>query len=371
MIAVQEQLLQQQQRRHGDGVSPPPNGLSLGHTNMYQPSLVSETIADSMEQDTSVSTTSPLRCDPRVGSLPPTVTSEPPTSGINTLAQVPLTSEDSRAPPLTSAGSSPSSSVLSLLPSNLNVQELPSTEMANGVCKHQQSDTTSERSSTLLSLRSMKDHQQGVKSHSEGDIVSVQALQAQKQNQLHLLNKKIAQRRLQQMQPSGTSHMDKKFKSAVSSAPPKSMAAVFHGVSRSEATSLTSNPSLPTMTTLTSTHSLHSNPSTDSTVVVRMHPQTQTPSDVSKHVRPTDYRLPGVPSYAATTQGSTMTGGSIFPTWNYPSDHQSLGQVRTGVVGSGAVHGGLSERYSTASVVYGSMGTPTGTLDNSSGTYTL
>ena len=306
--------------------------------------------------------------------------------------------------------------------------------MTNGGCEHQQVDITAERSSTLLSLRSMKGRQQGLKSRSKEDLLSLQALQDQKQNQLQLLNKKIAQRRLQQMQPPGatsqsalrkrqhnpltdtvenghtspthivsktatqkrtallsevaadadahwiasspppSTHMDEKLRSTVSSAPPTSVATVFHGLPRSEVSSVTSNPSLHTTTTLTSTHSLHSNPSTDSTVVTRMHPQTTTASDVSKHVRPSDYQLPGVPSYAATTQASTMTGGSIYPTRSYPlfsKDHQCLDQVNTGMVRSGAVDRDLSERYSTASVAYRSMVIParSSTLDNSSGTF--
>ena len=437
MIAVQEQLLQQQ--RDGDTESPPPSAVSAGHTNMNnicQPSMVSETTAGSIEQNSSVSTTWPLRSEPRVGSFPPTA-SQQSTSDINTstLAKVPPTSEESRAPTLGSAGSSPSSSILSLFPSNFSVQEPPNIEMTNGGCEHQQVDITAERSSTLLSLRSMKGRQQGLKSRSKEDLLSLQALQDQKQNQLQLLNKKIAQRRLQQMQPPGatsqsalrkrqhnpltdtvenghtspthivsktatqkrtallsevaadadahwiasspppSTHMDEKLRSTVSSAPPTSVATVFHGLPRSEVSSVTSNPSLHTTTTLTSTHSLHSHPSTDSTVVTRMHPQTTTASDVSKHVRPSDYQLPGVPSYTATTQASTMTGGSIYPTRSYPlfsKDHQCLDQVNTGMVRSGAVDRDLSERYSTASVAYRSMGIParSSTLDNSSGTFT-
>jgi len=106
MIAVQEQLLQQQ--RDGDTESPSPSAVSAGHANMnniYQPSMVSETTAGSIEQNSSVSTTWPLKSEPRVGSFPPTA-SQQSTSDINTstLAKVPPTSEESRAPTLVMVG---------------------------------------------------------------------------------------------------------------------------------------------------------------------------------------------------------------------------------------------------------------------------
>ena len=429
MIAEQEQLLRQQQL-HASAESLPLSVLSEGLTNMDGTNKLIVATTDSVEQDVSLST---ARSDLR--SLPPTTSDHLSASELDadmaSLTKMPTTSEGSSSRPLLGGASSPPTipCMLPLLPSNVNVQEPVSTEVSESDRKQ----LAAERLSAPLHLCSARDDGQGLKSHGEGEESAEQALQEQKQSQLRLLNAKIAQRRLQHTYSSGTTSHDtlqqrskleaqhvylshtaeveRNLETGVMSsagtegveadyqaqellgslsdvskdivaslAPPQAVKTI-SDMSRAEITS-ESNLSVSTGTALTSAYSLSSQPSI---VITRTLPQGQAASDVSKLVRPVEYRLPGVPSYDAppvsTRQASSVKSG-IQRTWSHPIYHskgtQPLGVGVEGQLSADRLESRITssslmnERFSTTSIVHGQhMGVLacTSALDSLSGVH--
>lgn len=428
MIAEQEQLLRQQQL-HASAESLPLSVLSEGLTNMDGSNKLTVATTDSVEQDVSLST---ARSDLRP--LPPTTSDHPSASELDadtaSLTKMPTTLEGSSSLPLLGGASSPPICMVPLLPPNVDIQEPVNTE----VSESDRTQLTAERVSAPLCLCSARDDGQGLTSRGGGEESAELALQEQKQSQLRLLNAKIAQRRLQHMHPSGTtshdtlqqrskleaqhvhpSHTaaeehnletsvmssagtegveadyqtqellgslsDASKDTVVSLAPPQ-LVKTISDMSRAEITSesLASNLSVSTGTALTSAYLLSSQPSI---VVTSTRPQRQAASDVSKLVRPVEYRLPGVPSYDAppvpTRQASSVKGG-IQRTWSHPIYHsKGTQQLGVGVEGqlsadrleSRITSGSLmNEQSSTTSIVHGQhMGalTRTSALDSLSG----
>ena len=428
MIAEQEQLLRQQQL-HASAESLPLSVLSEGLTNMEGSNKLSVATTDLVEQDVSLST---ARSDLRP--LPPTTSDHPSASELDadTASLTKMPTGSSSHPLLGGASSSPIC-MLPLLPPNVDIQEPVNTE----VSESDRTQLTAERLSAPLRLCSARDDGQGLKSHGGGEESAELALQEQKQSQLRLLNAKIAQRHLQHMHPSGTtSHDTLQWRSKLEAqhvnvshtaeeeehnletsvmssagtegveadyqtqellgslsdaskdtvaglAPPQAVKTI-SDMSRAEITSesLASNPSASTGTALTSAYSPSSQPSI---VVTRTRPQGQAASDVSKLLRPVEYRLPGVPSYDAppvpTRQASSVKGG-IQRTWSHPIYHskgtQPLGvgvegQLSADRLESRITSGSLmNEQSSTTSIVHGQhMGvlTRTSALDSLSGVH--
>ena len=435
MIAEQEQLLRQQQLHASAESLPALNMLSERLTNVDGTNELTVATTDLVQQDVSLSTVRPdLRPLPSVTSDHQSASELD--ADIVSLTKMPTTSEGSSSPPLLGdASSSPTMpSMLPLLPANVDVQEPVNTDVSEPESKQ----LPAERSSAPICLCSARDDGQRLKPHGEEKESAEQAPQEQKQGQLRLLKAKIAQKRLQHTHPSGTtghaalqqrsklearhvhlSHtaeVERNLETSVMS-PVESEAGVeaeyqtqkplgslsdvskdtvlglaplqavktVSDVSRAKITSesLASNLSVPIGPPLTSTYSLSSQSSSEFTVVTRTLPQGQAASDVSQLVRPVEYRLPGVPSYAppvSTRQASSVKGG-IQRTWSHPIYH-SKGARQLGVGGvegqlsvdrlkSTMTSGGLiSERSSTTSVVHGQhvgMLGHTSALDSRSG----
>ena len=417
MIAEQEQLLRQQQLHASAESLPALNMLSERLTNVDGTNKLTVATTDSVQRDVSLSTARPdLRPLPSVTSDHQSASEFD--ADIVSLTKMPTTSEGSSSPPLLGdASSSPTMpSMLPSLPANVDVQEPVNTDLSEPDSKQ----LTAERSSAPLHLCSARDDGQGLKPHDEEKESAEQAPQEQKQSQLRLLKAKIAQRRLQHTHPSSTtSHaalqqrsklearhvhlsraaeVERNLETSVMSlvgseagveeenqtqkplgslsdvakdtvlglAPPQAVKTV-SDVSRAKITSesLASNLSVPTGPPLTSTYSLSSQSSSDFTVVTRTLPQGQAASDVSQLVRPMEYRLPGVTSYAppVSTRDASSVEGGIQRTWSHPIYHsKGARQLGVGVenqlsadrLKSTITSGGLmSERSSTTSVVHG------------------